>query len=76
MKYAAVVSLMRIGGVHAAILPTASPRCARALFSSGTEPWPATPRAVTVIARGIFSTVCTDANFTTPPVRVTLPPSA
>ena len=30
----------------------------------------------TLMARGIFSTVCTDANFTTPPVRVTLPPSA
>src|SRR4030095_812405 len=57
LKYAAVVSLIRIGGVHAAMWPTASDRCDTALVSSGNEPWPEIPFAVTVIARGIFSTV-------------------
>ena len=76
LKYAAVVSLMRCGGVHAAMAPTASPRCASAFDSSGTDPCPATPLEVTVIARGIFSTVWMRANFMTPPVRVPPPPSA
>ena len=40
MKYAAVVSLMRCGGVQAAIAPTASPRWASALVSSGTDAVP------------------------------------
>jgi hypothetical protein len=43
---------------------------------NGTDPWPATPRAVSWMPRGIFSSVCTEANFTSPPMRVTLPPSA
>ena len=43
---------------------------------SGTEPWPAVPRAVSVMARGIFSSVWIEAKVTLPPWRLRLPPSA
>ena len=53
-------------------LATAAARCTTAFDLSGTEPCPEMPRAVSSIARGIFSSVCTDANLTWPPARVTL----
>ena len=45
------------GGRHAAIVATACDRCTTALVVSGTEPWPAGPRAIRSMPLGIFSTV-------------------
>ena len=76
LKYAAVVSFSLIGGTQVAAAATAEERWVSALFSSGMEPCPAGPRAVSSMARGIFSVVATEAYFTAPPMRVTPPPSA
>ena len=56
--------------------PRRRARCTTAFDLSGTDPWPEMPRAVSSIARGIFSSVWIDANLTWPPARDTLPPSA
>ena len=65
-----------IGGFHLATDDTAVVSLTTAFDRSGTEPWPAVPRAVSVMARGIFSSVWIDAKVTLPPWRLRLPPSA
>ena len=57
LKYCAVVSLRLIAGCHSATAATAFDRCAIALVWSGTDPWPATPRATRSIPFGTFSVV-------------------
>ena len=47
-----------------------STACTTAFERSGTEPWPAAPRAVSSMARGIFSSVWIEAKVTLPPCAV------
>ena len=76
LKYAPVVSLSLTGGCHRPTAATAPARFRTALVFSGTDPCPATPRAVSSICLGIFSSVWTEAYFARPSMRLTLPPSA
>ncbi len=71
-----MVSLKLMGGFHFATVDTAPESFTTALLRKGTEPCPAVPRAVSVMARGIFSSVWIEANVTLPFSRLKLPPSA